>query len=529
MISLQRAQENRTSFSSVPAADTTFTVSRTDIWVNSLWFISLALSLSTALLAVIAKQWLRQYSSFISGTARERALIRQFRYDGFEKWGVRLIIGLLPMILHMSLFLFLSGLVVFLLPLNNIVACVIAGIAGFLCGAYVITNTLPVIFIQCPYRTPLSEILNTLWGVVNIIPVISLLFVMRPWWKSLILMENLGVVRHKENWMSSRVLDNLSRRFDRLSTPLKDVERTCANGKDRCDDPLGITGALSWLGQTTSDISAKAVVVEALGSVYHHSLMFSSTHPSIHKALEQQWQFFLPHIQAGDLRQAADERIVERIMRGASMIHSPAFYMLHRGAAPIHCHTYTMLLMTAVHDCPSRVYMEDGELQDLSPAQVFSFVAGRKDLSVELEAPSWIWWSVFTRAVGSTDTIDNEESVTDICTNGSTPRIDSEDWLKQVNIPTTLRCTVWERMLDVYRDHDQNIFKEVNKPFTLLRFSELFATRWRYFERSPPSPLSTVSLATFLFDNFALYTDFWMETGDVHSHIQSSVTTDTPL
>ncbi|KAJ7213001.1 hypothetical protein GGX14DRAFT_312274, partial [Mycena pura] len=117
LVALQRAKANGTSFDSIPAADTSFTVSRNDIWVNGLWFTSLALSLSTALLAVLAKQWLRQYSSFIAGSAHTRALIRQFRYACFDKWGVRLIISLLPTVLHLSLFLFMVGLVLFLFPL----------------------------------------------------------------------------------------------------------------------------------------------------------------------------------------------------------------------------------------------------------------------------------------------------------------------------------------------------------------------------------------------------------------------------
>ncbi|KAJ7343014.1 hypothetical protein DFH08DRAFT_703587, partial [Mycena albidolilacea] len=114
LVALQRAQANGTSVESIPRADTSFTVDLSDIWVNGLWFTSLMLSLTTALLAVLAKQWLRQYSSFIAGSARERALIRQFRYASFERWGVQLIIGLLPIILHLSLFLFMAGLVVFL-------------------------------------------------------------------------------------------------------------------------------------------------------------------------------------------------------------------------------------------------------------------------------------------------------------------------------------------------------------------------------------------------------------------------------
>ncbi|KAJ7804751.1 hypothetical protein B0H14DRAFT_2308688, partial [Mycena olivaceomarginata] len=117
LIALQRAQANGTSLDSIPPADTSFTADPTDILVNGLWFTGLALSLATALLAVLAKQWLRQYSSFITGSSRTRALIRQFRYTCFEKWGARKLIGFLPYLLHVSLFLFLLGLVIFLLGL----------------------------------------------------------------------------------------------------------------------------------------------------------------------------------------------------------------------------------------------------------------------------------------------------------------------------------------------------------------------------------------------------------------------------
>ncbi|KAJ7820172.1 hypothetical protein B0H14DRAFT_2600156 [Mycena olivaceomarginata] len=88
LVALQRTQANGTSFEFTPCADTSFTVDLSDIRVNGLWFTSLMLSLTTALLAVLAKQWLCQYSSFIAGSARERALIRQCRYASFERWGV---------------------------------------------------------------------------------------------------------------------------------------------------------------------------------------------------------------------------------------------------------------------------------------------------------------------------------------------------------------------------------------------------------------------------------------------------------
>ncbi|KAJ3710830.1 hypothetical protein C8R42DRAFT_561236, partial [Lentinula raphanica] len=109
-----RANGNISTISQIPATNTIFTPATGDIWVNGLWFISLTIALSVALVAVLAKQWLYQYTSIITGTPRDRAIIRQFRFDGLQAWRVPAIIGLLPILLHFSLILFFIGLVIFL-------------------------------------------------------------------------------------------------------------------------------------------------------------------------------------------------------------------------------------------------------------------------------------------------------------------------------------------------------------------------------------------------------------------------------
>ncbi|KIY64615.1 hypothetical protein CYLTODRAFT_327608, partial [Cylindrobasidium torrendii FP15055 ss-10] len=113
---LVRAIGGRTSVEDVPQSASTSSgaVSNSIVWVNGLWFVSLTLSLATAIFAVLAKQWTRQYILPISGSSKERCLIRQFRCSGLEKWHFTAIIGLLPIPLHLSLILFLVGLVIFL-------------------------------------------------------------------------------------------------------------------------------------------------------------------------------------------------------------------------------------------------------------------------------------------------------------------------------------------------------------------------------------------------------------------------------
>ncbi|KAK0189504.1 hypothetical protein F5146DRAFT_889505, partial [Armillaria mellea] len=121
LIDVQRAAANGSVVNDVPRSNLTpfsdFRPAISDSLVNGLWFTSLSLSLATALFAVLTKQWIHQYIAMTSGTPRERCHVRQFRYMGLEQWGVGFIIGLLPVLLSVSLGIFLVGLVVFLVPL----------------------------------------------------------------------------------------------------------------------------------------------------------------------------------------------------------------------------------------------------------------------------------------------------------------------------------------------------------------------------------------------------------------------------
>ncbi|KAK0431807.1 hypothetical protein EV421DRAFT_1720129, partial [Armillaria borealis] len=115
-------QRSASNVSSIPLSsfypDMSFSPSLSDIWVNGLWFTSLTLSLITALATVLVKQWLNQYISIISDSSpRERGRIRHYRFMGLEKWHVPMIIGLLPVLLHMSLGLFFAGLCIYLFSL----------------------------------------------------------------------------------------------------------------------------------------------------------------------------------------------------------------------------------------------------------------------------------------------------------------------------------------------------------------------------------------------------------------------------
>ncbi|PBK95500.1 hypothetical protein ARMGADRAFT_926110, partial [Armillaria gallica] len=117
LINVQRSASNGSLVNNVPQADLAFRPSTSDSWVNGLWFTSLSLSLATALFAVLTKQWIHQYMSVPSGTPRDRCRVRQFRYMGLQQWRVAFIIGLLPVLMSVSLAVFLVGLILFIVPL----------------------------------------------------------------------------------------------------------------------------------------------------------------------------------------------------------------------------------------------------------------------------------------------------------------------------------------------------------------------------------------------------------------------------
>ncbi|KZO93137.1 hypothetical protein CALVIDRAFT_486484, partial [Calocera viscosa TUFC12733] len=124
------------------------------IFINGLWITSLFLSLSTSVLAMLVKQWMRVYSTGLPSTDRERANERQSRYDGLVGWQVAGIANSLPVLIHLAVALFLIGLTMYLSNLSSVLCdlmmvCVVLGGVGYLCLA-----ASPLVWSHCPYKSP---------------------------------------------------------------------------------------------------------------------------------------------------------------------------------------------------------------------------------------------------------------------------------------------------------------------------------------------------------------------------------------
>ena len=135
-----------------------FTAPSAARWVNGLWFTSLSLSLFVALLAILAKQWVEDYSSRMrSPTASTHSWVwRHVIYShGLARWGLGGFISALPFLLHVSLFLFFAGLALFLVELDATIAYLILGSTAGMLLFYVVVTFLPIWYADCPSATPM--------------------------------------------------------------------------------------------------------------------------------------------------------------------------------------------------------------------------------------------------------------------------------------------------------------------------------------------------------------------------------------
>ncbi|KAL1724033.1 hypothetical protein EV715DRAFT_286092 [Schizophyllum commune] len=160
LVLMQRTAGSGTPRTEVPTSqftDDSDTTTTSDLWVNGLWMASLSLSLLTALLSVLAKQWIQYFNSMHGRTPRQRAFIRQYRHQSFERWKVSLIVSSLPILLNVALLLFLAGLAVFTTAGNHSVSIVVICFSTFITLVFIVSVLLPVFVHECAYKTAIFD------------------------------------------------------------------------------------------------------------------------------------------------------------------------------------------------------------------------------------------------------------------------------------------------------------------------------------------------------------------------------------
>jgi hypothetical protein len=149
---INRALRNESSASApLPFHPTTSSFS-----VNFLWFISLTLTLVGALSAVIAKGWIVTYLPASAGKSFEDACERHLRVTRAHQWHLDGILALIPLLLQLSLLLFLAGLAIFVLGDSKSIGAAVLALIALTTVIYIVMTVLPRLSPACPFRTTLS-------------------------------------------------------------------------------------------------------------------------------------------------------------------------------------------------------------------------------------------------------------------------------------------------------------------------------------------------------------------------------------
>jgi hypothetical protein len=130
------------------------------VWVNSLWFLSLVISLFCALLATLQQRWARRYLGLTQPhvAIHKRAHIRSFFAEGVDRFNVHVAVESLPALLHISVFLFLGGLVISLFTIHHTVAYIILSATVVCLLFYAAITVMPIMYHDSPYTSPLSTL-----------------------------------------------------------------------------------------------------------------------------------------------------------------------------------------------------------------------------------------------------------------------------------------------------------------------------------------------------------------------------------
>ena len=108
------------------------------------------------------QQWARRYErvAFPRYHPQKRARIHAFYRRGVEKWHIPKAVEALPLLLHISLFVFFAGLSTFLYGVNRTIFKVVTSWIGVCIILYACLSIFPITCKDSPYYTPLSGVFS---------------------------------------------------------------------------------------------------------------------------------------------------------------------------------------------------------------------------------------------------------------------------------------------------------------------------------------------------------------------------------
>lgn len=153
----------------LPTPFPAFSPASSDVRVNVFWFMSLVFSLTAALAATIIQQWVRDYMHVFQryNHPLKRARVRQFLYEGADKWYMSVVVDAVPALIHISLFLFFFGLADYLFNINTATAVTTTIMVAICASLYLWCMIAPIHDAQSPYQSPFSGVFWLLFQLIR--------------------------------------------------------------------------------------------------------------------------------------------------------------------------------------------------------------------------------------------------------------------------------------------------------------------------------------------------------------------------
>ncbi|KZV95280.1 hypothetical protein EXIGLDRAFT_707548 [Exidia glandulosa HHB12029] len=253
-------------------------------WINGLWFTSILLSLAVAFLTILVKQWITEYRARNNASAKSPhhwARRRQLYFQALNAWPVAELVSILPILLHVALFLFFAGTVAFLWSFDRAISVWVVVLGLSLGTFYLGCTLLPIWIPECPTSTPLIHQLRRLVWLFRLTilrAAKSVLVALSHWMQEIQGSLNqygfLRITPQPRTFIGPEP-PNMTHR---LQTAIALLNRINPNALmsarlKQWDDRLD-AAALQWLMLSVSDSDAVAVGVQALAAVVPESSLF---------------------------------------------------------------------------------------------------------------------------------------------------------------------------------------------------------------------------------------------------------------
>ncbi|KAH9169192.1 hypothetical protein EDB89DRAFT_2231477 [Lactarius sanguifluus] len=217
-------QLSNTNITTGPSIQSPFVPPTSVIFINSVWFLSLVLSLTCAMMATLLRHWARRYLQIVQRKCAPlpHARIHEYFSQGASKFGISWFVDVLHALLILSVFLFFAGLVVFAFLGNHNVAYCTLTIVGLCAFLYIVLSLLPLMFHDCPYHTPLTPFLRSYvqaFSFYFFLPHSYVLETLRNRWGLVFpeLVRSLDQLKNKAKYLSENIISKLENSTEPLS------------------------------------------------------------------------------------------------------------------------------------------------------------------------------------------------------------------------------------------------------------------------------------------------------------------------